>query len=464
MTLICVEQKNLGGKDGCVGVDSASEVLSYIRAVETHRVDPVLSPDTPACSSVRHGGVEGEELVSGDDGSSAVPRADSQPGEVCAVGTSVDAQDSPIPTTDSRIAAKLVAKQCNTPGVVGAEESVEGSTDSVPPTLDLDPPGTPDNNLGTLDKRGRLDSNSRIDLASAKQAQEKETAEETHREMVRKTIERMRVQATQAKRVQEDDATSMHVQQKKAGSNLLEGVNSKNKAKRVVMADDDELEIDPSKPYHKRGPVVLTTRHRAIMYALLDGQNLKDIAASQKIGRSTLDILVRSPMFISELRKLERRVEDQITDVHKMFRACAPSAFKAIKEMVEDGPKFSQVRLAASVNMLNYGGFKPVEKSEHKHEHAHQHELNVAEAWRRRSIEIQSKNGGGNNGNGDGELIEEGETVGSMFGGNGKGNGNAEDVDAMAVSSGEDTERPHYDVEGESSLGEGEKVTDLLSS
>lgn len=153
-----------------------------------------------------------------------------------------------------------------------------------------------------------------------------------------------------------------------------------------VEIDGIHYEVDPAQPFGKRGPVTLVTEHRLIMMMLLSEIPRDEIARRMNRSLQNINLIIRSPMFASELRKYEQQMFDKVTDVTARFRAGAPEAHNALMDMVkaEGAPKHSPVRLGAATAYLKYAGAEPVKKTEHKEVIEKRHVISVQEAWRKR--------------------------------------------------------------------------------
>ncbi len=88
-------------------------------------------------------------------------------------------------------------------------------------------------------------------------------------------------------------------------------------------------------------------RHRQIMYRLITGQTQAHIATDLEMDQSRLSVIVNSPLFKSELKKMEDDVFDSLKesrgDIAAKVKELQPKALQVISEMM--GSKKTGARL-----------------------------------------------------------------------------------------------------------------------
>lgn len=128
----------------------------------------------------------------------------------------------------------------------------------------------------------------------------------------------------------------------------------------------------------------LTNKHRNILYMHFAGQDNQQIADELGVKRSSIATVIRSPMFQIELRKIQEKAEEKLTNLDERFLNKAPVAQDKLFELMEHADT-QRLQLDATKLILDYAGLKPVEKKEH----THTHELGVQEAWAKRRAGIK---------------------------------------------------------------------------
>lgn len=100
----------------------------------------------------------------------------------------------------------------------------------------------------------------------------------------------------------------------------------------------------------------LRPRHRQIMMRLITGQNHVRISEDLDITQSRLSIIINSPLFISELRKMEREVFDNLVetrgDITGKVRELQPKALKVLSDMMEEKTTGKALKRACANDIL----------------------------------------------------------------------------------------------------------------
>lgn len=105
-------------------------------------------------------------------------------------------------------------------------------------------------------------------------------------------------------------------------------------------------------------------RHREIMRRLVCGQTQRDIAREMGLGEARLSIIVNSPLFKVELRKMERDVRakavDSIGDVASRIAKLQKPALDVLEKIVIDDKGVAPLRLKrdAAMDILELAGTK----------------------------------------------------------------------------------------------------------
>ena len=88
-------------------------------------------------------------------------------------------------------------------------------------------------------------------------------------------------------------------------------------------------------PAKKKGPTPaaksarrVRTRHRQLMYRVLASEPAAKICKEMSISRETLDILIASPLFKSELAKLSEKLRDRFLQSEKPYCRAGPPPAK----------------------------------------------------------------------------------------------------------------------------------------
>jgi hypothetical protein len=151
------------------------------------------------------------------------------------------------------------------------------------------------------------------------------------------------------------------------------------------VGEHEEYVVDPDLEYRERGPVQLNTVHRQLMYRILCGQ--KPHLAAKDLGLSPggVGVIVRSPLFKAELRRMELQMEEKIVNVNERFRNAGPSAFNTIVGLMKTSEN-ERVKLDAAKEVINYTKEEMARKGEEKRDHGR----TVSLAWERRKRMIRA--------------------------------------------------------------------------
>lgn len=173
------------------------------------------------------------------------------------------------------------------------------------------------------------------------------------------------------------------------GSGQVIGPYKKTGRKPVIHLEDPRtgniIVLDHNKRYESRGPLELKSRHRVALAMVLMGHTSREIAEHLGLNVQTINVLRCSPLFKIELARLEKKIEDKVTDVNTRFRNSGPRAANRILSLI-DSPD-AKIAIKAAITSLEYGGFKPAEKKEVTHDIGR----NVAQAWELRKKAMESE-------------------------------------------------------------------------
>lgn len=156
-----------------------------------------------------------------------------------------------------------------------------------------------------------------------------------------------------------------------------------------VEFDGELYEVDPSAPYNKRGPLVIRNIHRQIMFKLLMNMTVAQIAQELDKSVGFIRVIINSPMFKLEMRKLEKKLEEKVLDVPSRAKALGPNALNVLVDAMRNAPKYAD-KIVAADKVLRYGGNEPVKKTELEMtlNVGAGHVRNVASAWELRKQQL----------------------------------------------------------------------------
>ena len=127
-------------------------------------------------------------------------------------------------------------------------------------------------------------------------------------------------------------------------------------------------------PYIDTPPAALQKirpRHREIMRRLVCGQTQREISRDLCLNEGRLSIIVNSPLFQTELRKMERevreRVVDSIGDVSARIAELQTPALDVLEHIVvnpEQADISLNLRQKTAVSLLELGGIKKKDKND----------------------------------------------------------------------------------------------------
>lgn len=97
-------------------------------------------------------------------------------------------------------------------------------------------------------------------------------------------------------------------------------------------------------------------RHRQIMYRLITGQTQAHIATDLEMNQSRLSVIVNSPLFKSELRKMEDQVFESLKesrgDITTKVKELQPVALKVIQTIMENKVSGARLRRDCAKDIL----------------------------------------------------------------------------------------------------------------
>lgn len=97
-------------------------------------------------------------------------------------------------------------------------------------------------------------------------------------------------------------------------------------------------------------------RHRQIMYRLITGQTQARIATDLEMDQSRLSVIVNSPLFKSELRKMEDQVFESLKesrgDIAAKVKELQPKALQVIQTIMENKVSGARLRRDCAKDIL----------------------------------------------------------------------------------------------------------------
>lgn len=145
------------------------------------------------------------------------------------------------------------------------------------------------------------------------------------------------------------------------------------------VAENEEYVVDPDLTYRERGPTQMTTMHRQIMYRLLMGHKPYEIFDDFKISRASGSIIIRSPLFRAELRRLELQMEERLVNVNERYKNAGPSAFNTIASLMKTSEN-ERIKLDAAKYIDQRNVVSDTARLDQKRDHGN----TVSLAWERR--------------------------------------------------------------------------------
>ena len=79
----------------------------------------------------------------------------------------------------------------------------------------------------------------------------------------------------------------------------------------------------------------LLPRHAEIMRRLCLGERARDISVAMDMTESRLSIIINSPLFQLELRKMQRRQEDRVASIHEKIIEGAEKAITLHNQIID---------------------------------------------------------------------------------------------------------------------------------
>lgn len=99
----------------------------------------------------------------------------------------------------------------------------------------------------------------------------------------------------------------------------------------------------------------LNTQHRQIMYDILSGSTLRDIAIKLGMEKEVLAQIVGSPLFQMQFRALKERVTGGILDMNAAARSFQPEALMKIVTLMRRGGNHQRLQFDAAMALINIG-------------------------------------------------------------------------------------------------------------
>ena len=141
-----------------------------------------------------------------------------------------------------------------------------------------------------------------------------------------------------------------------------------------------------SKSVMKYGINHVRPYHREIARRLSLGQRDGQIKKDMGISDSRFSIIIHSPLFVNELKKLESIRDKGVGNIHETLRDLAPLALEQVERTMYFG-KSDAIKLSAAESILDRAGISRISKSEVKGEVYHNHASYTAEELRNLVIE-----------------------------------------------------------------------------
>ena len=127
-----------------------------------------------------------------------------------------------------------------------------------------------------------------------------------------------------------------------------------------------------SKSVEKYGINHIRPYHREIARRLSLGQRDGQIKKDLGISDSRFSIIIHSPLFVNELKKLEAIRDKGVGDIHETLKELAPLALEQVERTMYFG-KTDSIKLQAAESILDRAGVAKISKSEVKGEVQHNH-------------------------------------------------------------------------------------------
>lgn len=96
--------------------------------------------------------------------------------------------------------------------------------------------------------------------------------------------------------------------------------------------------------------------HREIARRLVLGERAVDISKSLGMGQERLSIIVNSPLFKLEVKRLEEMRDNGVADVQQTLREISPIALEVIERTMHSS-KSEALKFAAAQDVLDRAGF-----------------------------------------------------------------------------------------------------------
>ena len=117
---------------------------------------------------------------------------------------------------------------------------------------------------------------------------------------------------------------------------------------------------DISASVQKYGLNYIRPYHREIARRLVLGQTQGEICKQLGISASRMSIIVHSPLFKLELKRLEKARDEGVEDVTRTLQEISPVAIEVLERLMYEGKP--QVRLQAASTLLDRAGYGAVNK------------------------------------------------------------------------------------------------------
>lgn len=141
-----------------------------------------------------------------------------------------------------------------------------------------------------------------------------------------------------------------------------------------------------SKSVMKYGLGHIRPYHKEIARRLVLGKTQTEVGEELRISSSRMSIIVNSPLFKNELRKLEALRDKGVGDIGETLRELAPIALEQVERTMYFGSS-DRLRMDAAESILDRAGVSRVTKTQVSGNVSHNHTSYTAEELRNLVIE-----------------------------------------------------------------------------